>query len=221
MSTEETPLSAHGDSFEARLTVPDDPDGRGIVVMPGAGHGPWGGIFDLLADEAAAEGIHVFRFEGWTPNGVWEKTLDDLHAELDAAVERLQSEGCTDLAVVGKSFGGGVSLTYVPDAVDRLVLWAPASFHFGTESHIGGVTAVPIGKLDSRQIGPSTLDALDAAVRIIHGSEDAVVSVENSRRIVDAMADADLVVREGEDHSFRGEDRERDVVAETLAFLRG
>ncbi|WP_232702464.1 alpha/beta hydrolase [Halobacterium wangiae] len=220
MRSEAATLSAHGDAYEAELTVPDDPDGRGIAVMPGAGHGPWGGIFDRLAEAAAADGSHVFRFESWTPSGVWEKSLDDLHAELDAAVRVLQDRGCTDLAVVGKSFGAGVMLTHVPDAVDRLVLWAPAAFDFGEESHIGGVSAAPIEELDSRQIGPGTLADVDAAALLIHGSEDAVVPVENSRRVVDALADAELLVREGEDHSFRGVDLEREVVDQTLAFLR-
>jgi len=220
MRSEAATLTAHGDSYEAELTVPDSPDGRGVVVMSGAGHGPWGGIFDRLAEEAAAEGAHAFRFESWTPSGVWKKTLDELQAELDAAVERLREEGCTDIAVVGKSFGAGVTLTHVPEAVDRLVLWAPAAFDFGAESHIGGVTAAPIEELDSRQIGPETVADLDASVRIIHGSDDEVVAVENSRRLVDAVDDGELLVREGEGHSFRGADREREVVAETLAFLR-
>jgi hypothetical protein len=38
--------------------------------------------------------------------------------------------------------------------------------------------------------------------------------------VVDALPDAELLLREGEDHSFRGEDREPEVVERTLAFLR-
>jgi hypothetical protein len=36
---------------------------------------------------------------------------------------------------------------------------------------------------------------------------------------VDALPDADLVRRDGEDHSFRGEDREPEIVDQTLAVL--
>lgn len=225
MPTEEFDLSAHGDSYEARLTIPEAPDGRGVAMMPGAGHGPWGDIFDRFAEEAAADGCHVLRFEGWpTPAVFGEKTVSELHAELDAAVERLQAEGCTDLGVVGKSFGGGVTLTHVPASVDRVALWAPAFVTFGDEETVSDSLDVPLKEMkdapERRQIAPSTLADLDAALLVVQGDEDEVRSVEHARNIVEAAPDAELLVREGEDHSFRGDDREREVVAETLDFLR-
>lgn len=65
MPSEEFTLTAHGDDFDARLAVPDGSAGRGIAVLPGAGHGPWGDIFDRFAEAAAADGAHVLRFDGW------------------------------------------------------------------------------------------------------------------------------------------------------------
>lgn len=224
MPSEETTLDAHGDSYEARLAVPEDPDGRGVAVMPGAGHGPWGDIFDRLAEAAAADGAHVLRFEGWPTNDVLDgKTLRELQAELEAAVDRLREAGCSDLAVVGKSFGGGVTLTRVPEAVDRVVLWAPATFTLGDEDRVAAELDTPLEELieapERRQFGPSRLADVDAAVRVVQGGDDRAALVENARRVVDALPDAELVVREGEDHSFRGDEREREVVEETLAFL--
>lgn len=224
MQTEAFQLAAHGDEFEARLAVPDDPDGRGIAVMPGAGHGPWGDIFDLLAGEAAADGIHVLRFEGWpTSEDLEAKTLREFQVELDAAADRLAAEGCSDLAVVAKSFGGGVTLTHVPDAVDRVVLWAPATFTLGDTDRIDEALDTEFAELiepsEQRQFGPSRLADVDVPVRIIQGSDDRPELVENARKVADALPDAELVVREGEDHSFRGDDREREVVEQTLAFL--
>lgn len=224
MQTEAFQLAAHGDEFDAELAVPDDPDGRGIAVMPGASHGPWGDIFDLLAEEAASDGAHVLRFEGWPTNDDLEaKTLRELHAELDAAVDRLAVEGCSELAVVAKSFGGGVTLTHVPDAVDRVVLWAPATFTLGETDRIGDALDTQFAELiepaEQRRFAPSRLADVDVPVLVIQGADDHPELVENARGVVDALPDAELVVREGEDHSFRGEDREPEVVEQTLAFL--
>lgn len=56
-------------------------------------------------------------------------------------------------------------------------------------------------------------------VRVIQGDDDRPALVDNARDVVDAIPDAELVLREGEDHSFRGDDRGREVVEQTLAFL--
>jgi pimeloyl-ACP methyl ester carboxylesterase len=225
VQTEAFQLAAHGDEFEARLAVPDDPDGRGIAVMPGAGHGPWGDIFDLLAEEAASDGAYVLRFEGWpSADDLESKTLREFQSELVAALERLAAEGCSELAVVAKSFGGGVTLTDVPDAVDSAVLWAPATFTLGDTDRLDDALDTPFEELiepsEQRKFAPSRLADVDVPVLVIQGADDRPELVENARGVVDALPDADLVVREGEDHSFRGDDREQAVVDETLAFLR-
>lgn len=224
MQSQSSTLAAHGDEFEARLAVPDDPDGRGIAVMPGAGHGPWGDIFDRLADRAASDGAHVLRFEGWPTNDVLDqKTLRDLHAELDAALRRLRAEGCTELAVVAKSFGGGVTLTDVPDAVERVVLWAPATFTLGDTDHVDAVLDTPFEDLiehsEKRTFGESRLADVDAPVLVVQGGDDRPELVENARGVVDALQNGELLLREGEDHSFRGDDLEQAVVEQTLDFL--
>lgn len=226
MQTDDTALQAHGETFDARLTVPDDPDGRGVAVLPGAGHGPWGDIFDRFAEAAAADGCHVLRFDGWpTPEVFMEQTVSEVHAELDAALAHLDEAGCSDLALVGKSFGGGVALTRIPEAVDRVALWAPAFVTFGDEATVEDAVDVPLAELkdtpERRQIAASTLADVDADLLVVQGDADEVRSVEHARSVVDAAPNAELVVREGEDHSFRGGDREREVVAETVDFLRG
>ncbi|MFB6270560.1 MAG: alpha/beta hydrolase family protein [Halobacterium sp.] len=224
MQREEVALQAHGEEFDAELAVPDDPDGRGVAVMPGGGHGPWGDIFDRFAEDAAADGVHVIRFEGWpTPEVLMGKTVRDMHAELDAAVDRLREEGCTELGVVGKSFGGGVTLTHVPEGVDRVVLWAPAFVTFGDEETVSDSLDDSLEALkdapERRQISAAWMADFDASLRVIQGDEDDVRSVEHARKVVDAAPDAELVVREGEDHSFRGDDREQEIVDQTLDFL--
>lgn len=224
MPSEAFTLTAHGDEFDAQLTVPDDPDGSGVVVVPGAGHGPCGGIFDRFAEAAATDGSHVLRFDGWPTAAVFkQQTVADIHDELDAAVDRLRDAGCTEFGLVGKSFGGGAALTHDLAPFDRVVLWAPAFVTFGDEETVSDSLDVPLDELreapERRQIAPSTLADLDASLLVIQGDEDEVRSVDHARSIVEAAPDGDLVVREGEDHSFRGADRERAVVERTVDFL--
>jgi predicted alpha/beta hydrolase len=224
MPSIDTTLSAHGDEYEARLTVPENPDGRGVAMVPGAGHGPWGDIFDRFAETAAAEGIHVLRYDGWpSTDDLDGKTLNVLHAELDAALDRLRDEGCESLAVVAKSFGGGVTLTRVPDALDVAVFWAPATFYSGERDGVADAFDVPMAELIEdearRRFAPSRVADVDARVRVIVGTDDEALPTARARRLVDALPNADLVRRDGEDHSFRGEDREAEIVDQTLAVL--
>lgn len=125
--------------------------------------------------------------------------------------------------MVAKSFGGGVTLTDVPNAVDRAVLWAPATFTLGDVDNVGDELETPLADLiedaERRQFGSSRLTDVDATIRVIQGIDDHPALVENAEVVVDALPDADLVLRDGEDHSFRGDDREREVVEQTLDFL--
>jgi pimeloyl-ACP methyl ester carboxylesterase len=70
-----------------------------------------------------------------------------------------------------------------------------------------------------RRFAPSRVADVDARVRLVVGTDDEALPVDRARRLVDALPDADLVLREGEDHSFRGDDREPEIVDQTLAVL--
>jgi len=56
---------------------------------------------------------------------------------------------------------------------------------------------------------------------IFHGSDDPVVPLEQSKRLVDRASDVvTLVVYEGEGHGFRDSANTRDELKRTAAFLR-
>lgn len=201
-------LDVDSDHSVGRFATPDDPahdsPDHGVLVVPGAGHGPFGDVFDRLTERLVADGHAVARFETWAgPEDLRAKAADEFAAELAAIVAFLRGRGCSTVAVVAKSFGGRLALEHTPD-VDRMVLWAPAVF---------------VGDHDDR---PSvTVDHLAGVVlpvRLLQGDADEVVSVENSRALADALPDGDLVQLPDEDHSFLT-DEER-VVRETAEFLR-
>lgn len=203
MTVESATLELDDRSFPGRLNAPDATCESGVLVVPGAGHGPFGDVFDRFAEAAADAGHCVARFEMWeSRDSLDAKTDEEFAAEIDAGVEFLRSEGCSTVTVLGKSFGGRLALEHVPDAADRMVLWAPAIVFGGHE--------------ERPSIDASALADVELPVRILHGDEDQI-PIENSAAIAEHLPDGELVELPGEDHSFRN-DEER-VVEETLAFL--
>lgn len=207
MSAEAVTVDVDGASYPGRLNTPDGESEQGILVIPGAGHGPFGDVFDRFAQAAAENGYTVARFETWeTREDLDEKTDADYAADIEAGVEFLHESGCSSVNVVAKSFGGRLALEHVPgmseDAVERMVLWAPAIVF---DEHPEAPT-----------ISAEELGAIETPTRILQGDEDQV-PVENAGALVEHMQNGELVELPDEDHSFRhDEDR---IVEETLAFL--
>ena len=221
MGIELSELELGEETYEGRLNRPEGAaeSDVGVVMIPGAGHGPFGNIFDIVAYELAGTGKHVFRYESWeTPDEMRAKTFGDLHAEVDAAIARLRAEGCDEVHLIAKSFGGGIALTHVPDAVDRLLLWAPAidlvegeRVNHDADERIGDTEDVPIA------VGTGNLEAIDVPVRILVGDEDGGMLPEDCERIATAVGDGDVTVLPGENHSFN--ENRTAIVTETLRYL--
>ncbi|WP_135821295.1 alpha/beta hydrolase [Halostella litorea] len=220
MGIELSELEFGEETYEGRLNRPegDAESDVGVVMIPGAGHGPFGNIFDIVAYELAGTGRHVFRYESWEDTDELEaKAFGDLRAEVNAAVARLRDEGCSEIHLIAKSFGGGIALTHVPDAVDRLVLWAPAvelvegSVDHADDERIGDTEDLPIA------VGTADLEAIDVPVRLLVGDEDRGVSPEECERIAGAVGDGNVTVLPGENHSFN--ENRRAIVAETFDAL--
>ncbi|WP_135667606.1 alpha/beta hydrolase [Halorhabdus rudnickae] len=197
-------------TYPGRVNTPEEPSDRGVLLVPGAGHGPFGDVFLRFSRTAATEGHHVARFEMWmSPSDLEEKSDADFRADLEAGVDFLHSQGCSTITVVAKSLGGRVALEHLPDGVDRLVLWAPAILAEDAENvpedaweHLPAVT-------------PGEFD-IDVPTRILQGDDDGI-PVDSAKRIAEGLPQGEIVVLPDEDHSFL-RDYER-VIEETMAFL--
>jgi len=215
MCAKEVTLEIDDETYPGRLNVPNGPSDQGVLMIPGAGHGPFGDVFLRFARTAAEEGFYVARFETWmSQNDLDEKTDADFETEITLGVEFLQSHGCSTITVVAKSFGGRLALEHVPDAVDRLVLWAPAVVLAEEEDQL----SIP-DEVDLPSISAAELAEIDVPVRILQGDEDYGLPVENARKMAEELPQGDFVVLPGEDHSFLT-DHNR-VIEETIAFLPG
>lgn len=202
MQTDEVTLTVGEDSYPGTLQTPGESTKQGVLILPGAGHGPFGDIFDQTAKAIADAGYPVVRFETWTDSDDLDaKGVEDFQNELQAEVEFLRDQGCTDVTLVGKSFGGRLALDFLTDQVERMVLWAPAVPFEDGEPRIMDTTAADI----------------DLPIRILQGDEDEVMLLENSQSLVEELPAGELVELPGEDHGFQAT-REQ-IVDETLAFL--
>ena len=225
MSIELVELDVESGAYEGRLNVPEEEQtDAGVVIVPGAGHGPFGNIFDVVSYELAGAGRYVFRVETWTNDEeLGEKTLGALQTEVDAAVEQLRSRGCSDISVVAKSFGAGIALSHVPDEVDRLLLWAPA-VRAGVDPSDATALDDRLGDADETLIGIADLDHVDVPVRILIGDEDRIpiegdaadIPPSTCQSIADAVG-GDVRVIPGENHSFN--ENRTAIVEESLDYL--
>jgi pimeloyl-ACP methyl ester carboxylesterase len=208
--SEDVTLEVGDSAYPGRLNTAEEPSDRGVLMVPGAGHGPFGDVFLRFSRAAAEEGHHVARFETWmSPDELEGKTDEDFRAELAAGVDFLRSRGCSTISVVAKSLGGRVALEHLPEGVDRLVLWAPAVLAEEAENvpeevweHMPSVTPGEFG--------------IDIPIRILQGDDDHI-PVDSAERIAEGLPRGEVVVLPSEDHSFL-RDHEQ-VIEETVAFL--
>lgn len=204
MCAQDVTLEVGDESYPGRVNVPEESTEKGIVMVPGAGHGPFGDIFLRFGRTAAEEGYEVARFETWPfmPD-LEEKTAEDFAADLEAGVEFLQARDCSTITMIAKSFGGEKALKHLPDAVDRLVLWAPA-IEFGEDEELPSITAEELAEIE-------------IPVRILQGEEDRGLSVENAEQLAEHLPQGEVVELPGEDHSFRNDPAK--IIDETMDYL--
>lgn len=225
VESESVTLTVDDAEYPGELTLPEDGGDVGAVLLPGANHGPYGDVFDRLAEKLAAEGITLLRFESWgedesLPN-LDERAVEDVGADFAAAAAFLVDRGYDRVGAVAKSFGGSVALRHCPDVVEELVLWAPADFLEGGET-IENYDR-PEGVPDDAALPTVAASALgdhDHPVTILQGDEDNF-PVENARELAAHLPSATAEVIEGADHSFVGGDPETETVETTVELLAG
>lgn len=217
MAVEFMEFEVDGEGYEGRLNAPEDGDAeRCVVVLPGAGHGPFGDIFDVAAYELANAGVATFRFETWTDDEELDaKTLSELQAERDAALAFVRDRGYDDVSLLVKSFGARFGLTDFPEGVERVLGWAPAVV-LVDDSNLDAVADQRLDEIEGLGIAPDDVADVDVPVRLLYGDDDPYYP-EHAEALADALPDAELRVLDGENHSMNAQ-RPR-VLEETVGFL--
>ncbi|WP_054813437.1 alpha/beta hydrolase [Nocardia arizonensis] len=212
-----------------------------------------GGMFVRLAGGLAAAGFNVVRFSfrghgnsGGTQRGV---TVAGECLDLEAAVHFAQERFPGRLSVVAASFGAVstvLSLPWLAERLDRLVLWNPvldlrATFlepelpwgiqNFGPSQrkllHENGVLVVDgefeLGRVLFTEFAHHDLLAgfLDSTVPslVVHGDRDTAVSYEIAAEAAQARPHTMLHTVVDSDHGFDSREREDEAITTTVEWL--
>lgn len=204
------------------LDSPEQKVDQAVLFLPGISGGVFSSRFQPLVDMALSEGRAIARMGAWQDaEDVETKTLNDLHAAVEEALETLKGEGFETVTGIGKSFGGGLLLSYHTDMIVKKILWAPA-IGVTDEGNIDDLKSAKLGEIAHLldiKLSSSFVHADPAMVCIIHGTKDEVVPLENSRRAIEAATRGTLKVVEGADHSFKTPQEEHVLIEATRGFL--
>ena len=219
-----------GEKIVGTMYVPQDNQIRRKVLIYSPGFscpGTWlAGKAESLAAAGTATvtfdfrgGSHLSKSEGQTKRMTFATEMSDLNRVIDY-VRSQQWADSTGIYLLGESFGGLVSALTAAQRKDiaGLILWFPA-LHSGesARNYFATTEAIP----DSLQVGDmltgkafwQSLLALDVyreisrytgRVLIIHGTDDQQVSPDYSVSANRLYQHSELVLLEGGDHGFGG-----------------
>jgi alpha-beta hydrolase superfamily lysophospholipase len=228
---------------------------RGVVVQA---HGinanlTEGGMFVRLADQLAEADFNVLRFSfrghggsGGTQRGM---TIAGEMLDLQAAVEYMAARFTDRLAIVASSFGAvptSLSLPWLGDRLDRLILWNPvldlrrtfvspelpwgkANFN---EDQQKLLTTQGFFMLDDEfEVGQvlfeelhhyeplESLLASSVPALVVHGDQDTAVSYEIARQAAGRRPNTEFHTVHGSDHGFDTRVQEDEAIAVTVRWL--
>ncbi|MCK2237411.1 alpha/beta fold hydrolase [Crossiella sp. S99.2] len=214
-----------------------------------------GGMFVRLADRLAAAGWTVLRVSfrghgrsGGTPRGV---TIAGEMLDLQTAVDYATVQLSGPLSIVASSFGAvptSLSLPWMADRLDRVVLWNPVldlrrtfvepELPWGKENYsseqqkllttqgfllVDG--AFELGRVlfeEFRRYHPfEEFVASSVPSLVVHGDRDSAVSYDIARQAAAAKPSCAFHTVVGSDHGFDSREREDEAITVTVNWLTG
>ncbi len=207
---------------EVVLSIPPTKSNIGIIFIPGISGEAIGARYDPVAEAFQQAGYYFLRYAAWKDReDLGRKNISIIHQEFDDLIAFLLSKGCTKIGFVGKSFGGGLSLTYRHPAVKGIVVWAPA---FGTaeKDNIEEWKQRTFNQIHSTteiKLSTEFLRDLTILVRIIQGTADAQIPLANSERLLPLLPHGELIRLAGVDHSYNNPEHIKLVIEKSLEFF--
>jgi uncharacterized protein len=249
-----TLTSVDGISLDAAVHVPSRNSAGTVIQVHGiTADMDEGGMFVRLADRLADGGLSVIRFSfrghgdsGGTQKGV---TIAGEMLDLQAVINYVKATYPGPLSIVAASFGAVstlLSLPYLTDSLERLVMWNPVldlEYTFVRPELPWGLENFGLvqQELLSRQ-GHLLVDGEFALGRVlfeefqhyhpnehflaspqptlvVHGDEDSYVSYEIAKNAAEAHSKGELHTVKGSDHGFDSQAHEEEAIEVTSGWL--
>ena len=121
------------------LSRPNKKTDKAVILLPGISGKALTDRYKDLEVALTKSDFYFLRFDLWKSVKELESmTLEEIHQAIDISIKFMQSIGCKRIGFIGKSFGGGILLTYPHKYIKALVLLAPA-IGFDKESNINKI----------------------------------------------------------------------------------
>ncbi len=193
-----------------------------VIYVPGVS-GKATERFDDLAKEFNNQWISFLRVNLWEDEKkLGNLSINTMHKLIDGIINFVMLKGYKEIGLIGKSFGGGICLTYRNKNVDKMLLWAPA-IGLSEECNLNSIRNEQISNFSSMRnvkINKNFLSDLRISVGIIHGTKDEVVSIESSKKLIAMLPNSRLITISGADHSYREEPYATKLIEETIRFFK-
>jgi pimeloyl-ACP methyl ester carboxylesterase len=195
-----------------------------ILIMPGVSGEVGSSKYDYIAEMCLTNTIDVVRVQCWTDhNDLAKKSLSMVLKHIDIAVEYVRGKGYKQIFAFGKSFGGSLLLLRNHPIITRLVLLAPVIGISEIVMNIKDKDKILLSEIDSMTdvvINKSYASSLIASVCIIHGTNDEIISIANTKKLVTYMSNVKLVEIDGMGHSPQTSREKTEIIEAMIKFLR-
>lgn len=219
------PYQLNGSTSTFLVETPTTVTQKAVLFLPGISGDVYSDRFKPLVKTCNAAGWSVALVNAWENTAaVEQKNLNTIYKDVAAVITTLHELGYTQIAGIGKSFGGAVLLTHPSRYISRKILWAPAIGLADTENeaNIQYYLTHPLNDLESLldlKIGPNFLDGMEIPTLIIHGTADENIPLANSEKMAKLLSNGRLTKIEGADHSYKTKKDEESVVESSVKFL--
>ncbi len=209
-----------GNGIQIILEEPNLKTNSAVILVPGISGEALTDKYRKFSDAVLKSGYASMRLQSWhNPADFEVKTPNIILDDIRKALDFLEGSGYTNIIAVGKSFGGAMLLIKQDPRIKKLILWSPALFVVPTDGTLVNYLNLPLAQAKSPKditVDFDFLKRIQIPVRLIHGTADHLVPIENSRLIQQNVPDATLEAVEGIEHSWKT-NAEEEIIIKTIA----
>lgn len=194
-----------------------------VLFIPGVSGKARSERFLPLLQIVHEAGFAIARIDMWDSEEFLDTlTLEDINNSLNQIISILKDEGYEHAVMIGKSFGGGITLQFENDFINKKILWAPA-FGYDIEGNRDTILDTPFGniaKTSDITLGDTFLASILVPTYFIHGTEDTIIPLSNSELLEAHVPHGTLIQIENADHSFNTPESEEKLMEVTKGLLQ-